>query len=420
MLTTLFLVPITLGYVTEVEYGIWITLSTFIIWFSIFDVGLGNGLRNKFAEAIAKKDTNLARTYVSTTYAGLTIIFGAVLIIFLGIFPFVNWNLLFQAGDENSNNIRILVLILFVFFTIRFILQLISTLLIADQRPAIASLIDPITNLIVLVIIYVLTKVTAGSLLYLGIIMGGVPLLVMLVFNFYFYRKDYKQYLPSYKFVNFSNFKELMGLGFRFFLIQIATMIVFTSDNMIITHVLGPEQVTPYSVARRYFGIVATVFIIVVTPFWSAFTEAYLKNDIPWIKKSLRTLIMLWGLSVIGTFLLVVISEWVYKIWLPTDTNFQIPLHLSISMGVFMLILSWNTMFGYFINGSGKIKMQFYLAIFTAIINIPLSIFLATKLGLGSTGVIIGTSITLLPGAIIFPYQIRKIINKTAKGIWDK
>ncbi|MEA3443226.1 MAG: polysaccharide biosynthesis protein, partial [Bacteroidota bacterium] len=154
MLTTLFLVPITLGYVTEVEYGIWITLSTFIIWFSIFDVGLGNGLRNKFAEAIAKKDTNLARTYVSTTYAGLTIIFGAVLIIFLGIFPFVNWNLLFQAGDENSNNIRILVLILFVFFTIRFILQLISTLLIADQRPAIASLIDPITNLIVLVIIY--------------------------------------------------------------------------------------------------------------------------------------------------------------------------------------------------------------------------------------------------------------------------
>ncbi len=420
MVTTLFLVPVTLGFVSSVEYGIWVTLSSFITWFSVFDVGLGNGLRNKFAEAIAKNDVNLARTYVSTTYAGLIIIFAAIFILFIGIYPHIDWVQVFKTGPDNSRDIRLLVIILFGFFTIRFILQLISTLLIADQRPALASLVDPITNLIVLAIIFVLSKITDGSLLYLGIIIGTIPLIVLIGFNIFFYRRDYKSYIPSRKFVSFKYFKELMGLGFRFFIIQIATMLIFTSDNMIITQILDPKHVTPYSLSRQYFGVIATAFMMIVRPFWSAFTEAYVKGDIQWIRKSLRALVIIWLFTVLGTLLMIFISDWFYDLWLPSDRDFKIPIHLSIFMGVFMLILTWNTMFGYFINGSGKIQVQYYLAIVVAVINIPLSIFLAKTMGLGSTGVILGTSLSLLPGAILFPIQVKKILNNTASGIWDK
>lgn len=59
------LVPLTLHLLDEYKYGIWITLFNVISWISIFDVGIGNGLRNKFAETIANGKLHEAREYVS-------------------------------------------------------------------------------------------------------------------------------------------------------------------------------------------------------------------------------------------------------------------------------------------------------------------------------------------------------------------
>ena len=73
ILISFFLVPLVLNYIDITKYGIWLTLSSIIGWFGFFDIGLGNGLRNKFAEAIAKGQKELARIYVSTTYAILFI-----------------------------------------------------------------------------------------------------------------------------------------------------------------------------------------------------------------------------------------------------------------------------------------------------------------------------------------------------------
>src|SRR5665811_795067 len=85
---SIFLVPITINYVNPTRYGIWLTLSSIVGWFYFFDIGLGNGLRNKFAEAIASGKTELARTYVSTTYAILIIIIAIILFLFFCINPF--------------------------------------------------------------------------------------------------------------------------------------------------------------------------------------------------------------------------------------------------------------------------------------------------------------------------------------------
>ena len=75
ILIGLLLVPMTIGYVDSENYGIWLTLSSMIAWMSFFDIGINNGLKNKLAEALATKNYELGRKYVSTTYAILTIIF---------------------------------------------------------------------------------------------------------------------------------------------------------------------------------------------------------------------------------------------------------------------------------------------------------------------------------------------------------
>jgi hypothetical protein len=53
------------------------------------------------------------------------------------------------------------------------------------------------------------------------------------------------------------------------------------------------------------------------------------------------------------------------------------------------------------------------------VVNIPISIFFAKNLGMGSVGVILGTCCSLIIGSFFAPVQTIKIIKGNAKGIWN-
>lgn len=99
VLANFLLVPLAINYLNSEKYGIWLTLSSVITWF-FFDLGLGNGLRNKFAEAKAKGDKHLAQAYVSSAYFTI----GSISIILIGIFLFINpwidWTTVFSTDSS--------------------------------------------------------------------------------------------------------------------------------------------------------------------------------------------------------------------------------------------------------------------------------------------------------------------------------
>lgn len=114
---SLVLVPLTIHYVNPTGYGVWITLSSIIAWFSFFDIGFGHGLRNKFAEALAAGQNELARIYVSTTYAVLIIISSIIFTFFIVINPFLNWSKILNTSSEMTGELGLLALIVFVFLS---------------------------------------------------------------------------------------------------------------------------------------------------------------------------------------------------------------------------------------------------------------------------------------------------------------
>ena len=109
-------VPLLLNYLDTERYGIWLTLSSIIAWASFFDIGLGNGLRNRLTEAIADDNTELAKKYISTTYAVLGCIFGVLIIIFLTINPFLDWQKILNTQLVTTKELSIVALIVFIFF----------------------------------------------------------------------------------------------------------------------------------------------------------------------------------------------------------------------------------------------------------------------------------------------------------------
>lgn len=413
---SLVLVPLTIHYVNPTRYGIWLTLSSIIGWFGFFDIGFGNGLRNKFAEAIAKGEHELARIYVSTTYAILSIIIGGILIIFFCINPLLNWPGILNTSASMAGELSLLALIVFVFFCIQFVLQLLNTVMTANQEPAKASLFNLLGSLFSLTVIFILTRTTKGNLVYLGAALGFAPVLVLITSNIWFYNRQYKRYAPSIKYVKFSFARDLMTLGIKFFILQIAAIVIYQTSNIIIAQLFGPTQVTPFNIAYKYFSIISMGFGIIMLPFWSAFTEAWYKRDITWIKNVMKNLILLWGLISIVTLIMLVFSNFIYRLWV--GKKIEVPISVSIVMAAYVIINTWCGIFSNFLNGVGKIKLQLYSGILGALINVPLAIYLGKHIGI--SGVLLSTCLLAVISAIWSPIQYRKLINNEAKGIWNK
>jgi O-antigen/teichoic acid export membrane protein len=349
------LVPMTLNYLSPTKYGIWLTLSSIVGWFTFFDIGLGNGFRNKFAEALAKNNNELARIYVSTTYTMLGIVSSVFLLIIIIVNLFLNWAVIFNASADLSGELSSVVLITFSFFCFRFVFGLIGTILIADQNPAFNSLIDVFGNLASLIVIWFLLHTTQGSLLNLSIGLGACSALIPLGASVILFSTKYRNIRPSIGYIQITHAKELMSLGAKSFILQVSTIVIFSSSNIIIAQLFSPEDVVPYNIAFKYYNIISMIVYLVLLPFWSAYTEAYTRGDIQWIQKTIKVLRQLWYLVVIVVVIMSLFADTFYRLWVGKEIH--IPLSISISMGIYILILTWCNIYVNFINGTGKIQL---------------------------------------------------------------
>jgi O-antigen/teichoic acid export membrane protein len=413
---SLLLVPLTIHYINPTRYGVWITLSSIIGWFGFFDIGLGNGLRNNLTEAIAKNQHELARIYISTTYAILFIIITVFLVLFFIVNPFLNCTKILNTPAEMGNELSILALIVFTFFCLQLVFQLMTIVLTADQKPAISSAINLAGGVLSLIIIVILTKTTNGSLFLLGLTLSAVPVVILIISNIWFYNYKYKIYAPSLKYVKFSYAEKLMTLGLRFFIIQIAAIVLFQTNNIIITQLFGPEQVTPYNIAYKYFSITTMVYAIITTPLWSAFTDAWAKGDIQWIKKIINKMRSFWYWMTILTLFMLLVSHFAYFFWI--GETVKIPIILSCSLALNVIIIGWNTIYVQFINGVGKLKLQLLSGVFGTLITIPLAVYFGKIWGI--SGVVFSSCLLGFINTGWTYFQYNKIINNKAEGIWNK
>ncbi|TMM58207.1 polysaccharide biosynthesis protein [Maribacter algarum] len=412
------LVPLTLKFLSTEDYGVWMILSSFVAWFSFFDIGLGNGLRNKYAEAKAVGDMKSARGYVSTAYFTITAICSLLFIASLVVSYFADWAKIFNTSEDLNSQLNYLMPVVFACFSILLTVKLITSIYTADQNHSIQGKITFITALSSLLAVWLLTKLALSSLLLFGIVFSVIPVLILVGLNLYAFSNKYKKYVPNIKFFKKEYFNSIFGLGINFFIIQIAVIVMFSTDSFIITQLFSPEAVVPYTLSHKYVSISSMVFVILLTPFWSSITEAYTKKEYEWIKKSMRNLTKFSLLIIVFIVFLVLISPWSYQFWF--GNKVEIPMILTICMGVFFVVTLSYAPFNFFLNGVGKIKLHMYSFAIGAILNIPLSVFLVKYFNLGVEGVILATIICVAPNLVLFPIQYSKLINKRAKGIWNK
>jgi len=381
-------VPLTVRYLGPERYGAWVTISTVIAWVALADFGLSNSLTNVVSEGYAKNSQDLAQNYVSAAFWSLAVIATLLALIFFCVWPSVPWDRVFNVQSAQARKeVGPAVAIAFGIFILNFPVSIVTKIYGAYQEVAKGNAWSAAGNLSSLAALITVTQLK-GGLVSLVIAVSGALLLVNLASAVWLFAWSKPWLRPRPDRVTFSAMRKLTSLGGMFFAIQIAALVLFQTDNLIIAHYLGAAAVTPYSVTWRLFTYTA-IFQIVSSPsYWPAYAEAFSRGDRAWVRHRFRINLRITIGSTLALALPLVffgqgiIRKWAGSAAVPSPS-------LLLWMGVWSLISSAMNSQSIVLASSGRVKVQVIYSAVAAVVNLVLSIFLVQKLGL--VGVIMGT-----------------------------
>lgn len=417
VLINLLYVPLLIGYLDSERYGIWIVLSSIMTWFGFFDIGLGQGLRNKLTEAIVAKDDESARKLVSTGYFLMGIIFGSLTVLFLVIKNYVDWGLILNVKSISENELELLASVVFILMCLRFVVQLIQPILFALQKAALATLFPVLANLLGLILIYILTFTNLPKLLAATLILSALPVLTFIIGSVYLFSQKLNSIRPSWKYIDLSLSNDIYSLGAKYFFLQVSYVIINSTSVFIIMHHFGPVEVMQYEVAFKYYMVAFMLYEIILSPMWSAFTEALVLKDYMWAKKAIgRMNLLSFGLSVL-VIIMLTMSEFAFEIWIGSQVS--VPILLSLSLSVYIILRLFLAPYTRFINGSGKIQLSVYTNIFNSLAFIIGALWLVNT-PLGVAGVVVSACFVRSVSLILNIIQTKHLLTGEAQGIFGK
>lgn len=422
ILISLAYVPLVLHAVNRVDYGILLTLTSMVHWVSMLDIGLGCGLRNKISEAIVSGDRMTIRKYISSSYALLAIVVAILIALFMCCSPFISWRGVLNAPENDELQLRLLAIVVFVAFCIQFFLNLLNSILYAYQLPAYNSVFSLAGQAISFIVVYVLINVfDVTDILSIGSITCFIPPLVLAVATLFLFSGRLKDVKPSWRLIQLSSAKNILSLGVRFFILQIITLVLFYMNSFIIAQVVGPAAVVEYNIGYKYISMITMVYTIIVTPVWSASSDAYARNDYDWIYKTIKYLKKVSFLVFIVGVIMVLISKPVYDLWLSKGT-IDIPYETTSLLLLYSIAWIMYQNYGYIINGTGRIHAQMVITGIIAIVYLPICFYLGKIWGL--TGVLIVNAVVQIINYMWSKIQVRIILknpyNASKTNFWLK
>jgi O-antigen/teichoic acid export membrane protein len=389
------------------QYGIWALLISVQTWINLFDVGIGNGLRTRVAENLAHGRLKEAARNISIAYAVFALIF---LLLMVSLFPTVatvDWQTFLNVTTIASGELRASVGVAVLFTSLILVTNLINPVAAAVQRSSYTAVAGAIQSAFFVLLALVMLLTGWGSALTFLVLRGASNVVVNVGFTIWFYsrRPEIKPHVTT----DLRGARGLISFGFGYFIIQIAMLVMFSTDQFMIVKLFGPEQVPQYDVTFKLFNLFVTIHLIFAAPLWSAYTEAYQKGEFGWISHTIRGQVKIVALLALGSAALIPLARPIIALW--TGDRVDIAYGLVGLMALSVVLTMWNNTFGAFLNGTGHLRPQIIVATIGAILNIPLSIFFARTLAFGVNGILLATIVCIALQSVVLSGAVFEILR---------
>ena len=350
----LLIIPLILSQLGKEKFGIWQTILSFVSFATLFNFGFGNGLRNLITQlSINGNKTDIGRaigsTYIEVTkYVLLTTLVTIPLVYF-----FVEPEFIFANAATSSAEIKKSILIFLSFFLLNAILSLSDSVSFGLQK----SYLTNVVQLSYLALSYIFILVFGWyyqlNLVSIAFIFG----ITQSVFYIISIAYQNKKFTLKISFKSKYDLKKTSRLSFNFFIAHFLAIAFLSIDNLVISSVLGPSQTTEFSIVNKVFFTLINLYSILLIHFWNSATEAFEKNELQWIFKTIKILFLI-ALGVLAMGLVIsyfqkdILDFWIGKNILKID---------SLTFYLFSIYTFFHCINAIFVNlqnGVGFLKIQ--------------------------------------------------------------
>jgi O-antigen/teichoic acid export membrane protein len=390
MLASLVTVPLTFRYLGPERYGLWMVLVSIISAMTFADLGIGNGLVNAVSEAYGKDDNALAREYITSAFVLLLGIASILAVAAAIAWPFIPWMRLFNVHSaavaaEGSRAF----LVLYAWFVISIPIGVVTRAQAGLQQGYVSQIVTGFGSFATLLALLAVIRLH-GSLawLVLGSTFGTIAATFV---NGGILFRQHPWLIPAWHAYRTSSATKILRLGLMFFILQCAFTVGYTSDNIVITQIMGVSAVAAYAVPQKLFGFVSLVVGMALTPLWPAYGEAISRGDVAWVRKAFRGSIWLTlAITVPSCSILALAGPWILRVFF--GKALRAPMSLLIILGMWGVIAAISVATSILLNGAGVLKAQAIVAVVASSANLILSIWFTRRIGVA--GVCLGSIIT--------------------------
>ena len=357
LLTSLISVPLTVRYLGQERYGLWLTMNSVVsIMLGFADAGIGNVLQNAVSTANATSDRQTMRRDVSSGFFLITGFVILVLGFFILAYPHIPWPRLFNVGSELAiHEAGPAVAVLVVCYLAATQCGIGYRIQQGYQQGFVAYLWDSAGSLLglcgTLVAIYLrlglplLVLMVAGAPLVAGTVNSVVEL---------GWRRPWLR--PQWSYARWSVGWVFIKDGFLFLCLQIGTVALSCTPVFIVANRFGAAEASVYGVVYKLLSIPLTFSALFWMPLWPAYRDALARGDRQWIMKTLR-----WQLKVIVLFLgplllgLALLTPLFVRVW--TRSVIQAPLTLALSVAVLIFCMTARGALSVLLAGCGRLRL---------------------------------------------------------------
>ena len=409
LLVSAITVPITVRYLGSEGYGLWITISSAATMFLVLDIGIPSTLTNLISEAYSADDKERAATYFATALwmvLGISALLGLVGWI---LWPHVPWVSIFHVQNPALVDVTSrAIAAAFIVFLLALPTGLATKVLGGYQElhasnlfaaaGSVLSLVAVITAIYFHGSLPLLVAAFAGS----SVVANGAGLLWICLFS-----KPWMRPWPRR--VDPACIGRIFRTGTQFFAIQLAGLVIFSSDNLIISHYLSPAYVTPYAITWRLVAYATAAQSLILPALWPAYAEAYANRDLPWIRSTynrVRWISVAALVAVCSTMLFAgrdIIRLWAGPAAVPSALLVQL-------MCVWIVICVFCTNQSCLMGATFRVSKQAISSLLSAVVNLGLSILWIRTMG--TAGVILATIVSYLIFIVaVQSWEVRRILR---------
>ena len=299
IITGVLSVPITLHYLGEDLYGVWMALTGFVAFLSFYDFGIGTGLRNLLIECNAKDDLETPKKLIGNALLVLSGLAGLMVVVAFTVLPYLPWGELIKCSNPASvRQILPTAQAVLVMFALGLPITQLQNIANAYQRGYWGYLCFLLGR--ILGFLFVIWCVKANQPLWLlagGYV--GIPFLVTLIGWGVFFSVAHSlrpwPIRPERTLV-----RGLFGIGFYVLIHHLSFAMINTSGLLLIANTISAASGVPFSITQQLLGVSNVLVASLLIGVSAAVGEAWHRQDYGWIRTTVRRLeksVLLFGIA---------------------------------------------------------------------------------------------------------------------------